>query len=59
MNDEGGENPEQHKCRKAVMCFVIHIAKGSKLRDNFNVERSSNMIAFLSYRLHRFAVLLF
>lgn len=46
MNVEGGEDPELLKYRNSVMCFVIHIAKESKLRDNFNVERSSNVITF-------------
>lgn len=38
--------PRTAKCRKSVMCFVIHIAKESKLRDSFNDERSSNVITF-------------
>jgi len=46
MNVEGGENPELLKCRKSVTNFVIYIAKESKLRDNFNVERSSNVMNF-------------
>lgn len=44
MNVEGGENPELLKCRKLVMCFVVHIAKERKLRENFNAERRSNVI---------------
>lgn len=46
MNVEGGENPELLKCRKSVMCLVVRIAKESKLRHNFNVERSSNVVTF-------------
>lgn len=32
---------------KLVICFVIHIAKERKMRDNFNAERIFNVITFL------------
>lgn len=46
MNVEDRENPELHKFRKLVTCFVIHTAKERKFRVNFNAARSSNVITF-------------